>query len=372
MKNRYLLLMILLSCLSAAGLAQRSSKQVAEREWREMVGTSLAKKDCQPVFGENDDGSRICKGVEGYSLLLKGDEERPRIFLITPNGTRHPIHYWDPEDSGYRGMHAGVLWVVVNAPKKTISLEFYLEIEPRQDYAQWDRYEVIARVSPGPACVVGSVPAGRSSTMESIAIASNPSKRPCLGFPEMQKRDWFLTARRLAGEGKVQEAQSALKHVEGSTRFIIYREISNAQFQAGDREAARRTLMTARSEAIKKSHVEELRFTLIHVVEGLAEAGFYEAAKADVHLFPENKRLGVHLSIASVQAERNDLAAAKTTFREIIELEMSRTPRPALDWNLARICESQARLRLFDEVKRTASLIHDPDAKRVAEDRLPK
>ena len=59
MKNRYLLLMILLSCLSADGLAQRSTKQVAEREWRDMVGTSLAKKDCQPIIGENDDGSRI-------------------------------------------------------------------------------------------------------------------------------------------------------------------------------------------------------------------------------------------------------------------------------------------------------------------------
>jgi hypothetical protein len=352
--------------------AQQPAKKTPERELREWFGSSLSGDNCKPIIGDNDEGGRICKGLQGYSLLVKGDEKRPQIFLISLDGARHAIHYWDLNDPGYHGMDQGVSWIVVNTPKKTIAMEFRLKVEPKEDYAQWADYDVIVRVSPGPVCVVGSVPSGSSAAAETVAIASSPAARPCLGINALQKRDWFLTARRLAGEGKVEEAMSALKRVKGTDRFIIYREISNAQFRADDREAARRTLMTARAEALKKRHVEELRFTLIHMVEGLAEAGFYEAAKGDVDLFPQNKRLNVHLSIAWFQAERNDLEAAKTTYREIIELEMSKTPRPARDWNLVRICESQARLRLFDEAKRTASLIQDPDAKRVAEDRLPK
>lgn len=213
MKNRYLLLIILLCCLRADAVGQPPTEKTSGREWRDIIGTGLSGEGCKPAIGENDEKTRICKGVEGYSLLIKGKETQPQISLVAPDGKRHPIEYWDPADAGYREIYSGVTWVVVNTPKKTISLEFYLAIEPRQDYAQWGRYEVIARVSPGPVCVVGSVPSGPSSTMESIAIASNPSDRPCLSFDEMQKRDWFLTARRLAGEVKVEEAKSALKQI---------------------------------------------------------------------------------------------------------------------------------------------------------------
>jgi len=265
-----------------------------------------------------------------------------------------------------------VSWIVVNSPKETIAIDFHLKVEPKDDYTEWDGYDIIVRVSPGPVCIVGSVPSVPSSAAVAVAIASNPSPSHCLGINELQKRDWFLTTRRLARQGKIQQAKSALKHVKGHERFISYREISNAQFQAGDAAGAQHTLMTARAEALKNASTKELRFTLSHVVVGLAEAGFYDAAKSDVNLFDKSERFDMYLSIAWVQGEKNDLEAAKTTYRELIDFEMGRTPRPELDWKLARICESQARLRLFDEVRRTASLIRHPDARKSAEARLPK
>lgn len=39
-----------------------------------MIGTDLWGSDCKPAENPKDQGARICKGVEGYLLLVKGDE----------------------------------------------------------------------------------------------------------------------------------------------------------------------------------------------------------------------------------------------------------------------------------------------------------
>ena len=367
---RFVLLLLLLTCVGAKCIAQKPDKKTQEREWREMFGTNLT--NCKPRVGENDEGARLCKGFGGYSLLLKGDEKRPEMFLVDPDGKRHSIEYWDRSDTGYRGMHPGVNWVVVNTPKNTIAIDLSLSIEPKEDYGEWGGYDVVVRVSPGPVCVIGSLPSESGSGATAIAIASNPTAYPCLGVSDLQKRDWFLTARRLANEGKVQETRSALEQIKGYERFIIYLEISGAQFKAGDAEGARRTLMTARAEALEKRSVESLEHTLGYVVTGLAQSGFYAEAKSDIKLFKKDDQLGMYLSIAAVQVEKNDFEAAKTTYREAIDQEFGRTPLPVRDWSLARIFESQIRVRLYDEARRTISMIQDTEIKKGLEKRLPK
>jgi len=374
--SRHLLVLLLLSCVVSECIAQRPAKK---REWRDIIGSSITGDDCKPVVGENEAGSRICKGVEGYSLLIKGEDyppgefvvqSRPQVFLLSPDGKRQAIEYWDPADKWYRGINRNITWVVVNTPKKTIAVEFYLEIEPREDYALWGHYEVIARVSPGAVCIVASLPSGPSSTMETMGILSNPSERPCLSFGEMQKRDWFLTARRLAAERKITEAKAALEQIKGYERFMIYREIAKAQFKLSDKDGAHSTLMTARAEALKPPPFNEQEHAVMEVISGLAEAGFYDEAKADIKLITEHDRLGMYLGVAWIQAEKEDFEGAAATYREAVELQLKETPQPQQDWNLARIAESQARVGLIEEAKRIVAMIHHPDAKKSAEENV--
>ena len=74
MKNRCALIILLLSCLTAAGLAQDPDKKPPDRD---TIGTSLARNLFKASQDESDEEIRICKGVEDYSLLLKGDENKP-------------------------------------------------------------------------------------------------------------------------------------------------------------------------------------------------------------------------------------------------------------------------------------------------------
>ena len=363
----FLMLLVLLSCLGPECVGQRRAK-----ETNSMVNTELSGKDCKPANEPDDLEARICKGVEGYSLLVKGDNAKPEIFLIAPDGKRSAIEYWDTNDPGFRDTGYFVSWTVENDLKKTISITFHLDIAPKPDYGVFGGYNSIARVFPGPVCIVGSVPAGSTSAMDSHNIASTPAGRPCLGFNEREKQDWFRTGQRLVSEGKIEEATATLAKIEKpSERFLIYKDIASAQVKAGDREGAHRLLLAARAEAIKEPYIEELRFTLFHITAGLAEAGYFDEAKADIPLYRDAEdQLGLRLTIARYQGARQDFEAAKTTYQEIIKDELQRVPRR--DWNLKQVCESQARLKLYDEVRNTAALIIDINTKRSCEDQIPK
>ncbi|HEY0761501.1 MAG TPA: hypothetical protein VGD61_03935 [Pyrinomonadaceae bacterium] len=364
---------IFLSCLGPHWLAQELSKDLPGREWRDMVGTDLWGSDCKPAENPKD-GARICRGVEGYSLLIKGDEverglflAKPEIYLIAPNGRHYPLRYWNTSDPKYEGLHRSALWLIVNTPRKTITLTFTLKVAQRQDYSYSDSYDVIVRVSPTPVCIVGSVAGSSTSAGESVGISSTPRGRPCLNLNEYEKRDWFLTARRLANEGQINAARRSLRRVrEPSERFIVYREMASSQFKAGNSEAARRILIGARAEALKSHFREGLNYTLSNVVSGLTESGFYDAAKADIRLFPDADRVQMYLTVAFIQGERNDLNAAKKTFQEAIQREV-RKNGPHADWRLYEIGMAQARMGLLDEARKTASMIRDPSPRQMLE-----
>ena len=363
----FLMLLVLLSCLVPECAGQRRAK-----ETNSMVTTELSGKDCKPANEPDDQDARICKGVEGYSLLVKGDKTKPEIFLLAPSGKRSAIEYWDTNDPGFRDTGYFVTWTIVNELKKTISVTFHLDIAPKPDYGVFGGYDSVARVFPGPVCIVGSVAAGSTSAMDSHGIASSPADRPCLGFNEREKQDWFRTGQRLASEGKIEEAIATLPKIEKpSERFIIYGDIASALVKAGDREGAHRLLLKGRAEALKKPYIEALEFTLMHITAGLAGAGYYDEAKADIPLYEgQQDQLGMRLTIARLQGARQDFEAAKTTYQEIIKDELERVPRR--DWNLKQVCESQALLKLYDEVRNTAALIIDIDAKRSCEEQIPK
>lgn len=364
---RYLLLLLLMSCVAAECLGQ-PKKTSPKGEWRDLINTSLSGDGCKPADNPYGLGARICKGLEGYSLLVKGDEKRPEIFLIAPDGQKSEIEYWDTTDPKYQGLDPFVLWVV-NKPKKTIALNFYLRIDVGPI---WNgSYSVIARVNPGPVCIVGSVRPGSTAAGESVGIASFPENRPCLSLNELFQENWFWTAGRLIAEGKIDEAEAALPNIkEPSERFITYKEIASAKVKNGNRDGAHRLLLTARAEALKKPYIEELRFTLIHVTAGLTEAGYYDQAKADVPLYEEHDQMRMRLMIAWYQGERKDLEAAKATYREMIELALKSGPRR--DQHLQDVCQGQAQMRLYDEARKTGALIVHPDFRRLCEDYIPR
>lgn len=70
--------------------------------------------------------------------------------------------------------------------------------------------------------------------------------------------------------------------------------------------------MGARAEALRNPFQDDLRYTLIQVIEGMAESGFYENAKSDIKLIPESDRLRMYLVVAGIQGEKKDLEESES------------------------------------------------------------
>jgi len=179
------LLMFLL--LSSICFAQDPTKETPKRPEREMLGTSLARNTCKPAVDEHDESAYLCRGVDDYSVLIKGDPAKPEIVLVAPDGAKHPVRYWDTTDPGFQELQSSILWIVVNEPKKTIAIDFRLKLERKPGYSQWGHHDVIVRVSPGPVCVIASLPGTPRSSSDSMAIAGAPENRPCIAPEEFEK-----------------------------------------------------------------------------------------------------------------------------------------------------------------------------------------
>lgn len=355
---------IFLWCPGRHCVAQEVDQGTAKPEWRVFTQTGLSGSDCTPAENAGDEESRICKGVEGYSLLLRGDKLKPEIDLVAPNGRRYPLKYWDTSDPKFVELRDSAMWTVVNLKKTTIEIEFRVETKPRQDYTQIGSYEVIARVAPGPVCIVSSVAAGPQADSASITTSGR-----CLRLHEREKRDWFLTASRLAGEGQISAAKRAVTKLHRpSERFMIYHNIASSQFKAGDTAGALRTLMGARAEALRNPFRGDRIYTLIHVVAGLTESGFYESAKSNIKLFSKSDRLRMYLMVAAMQGEKKDFEAAKKTFREAMQLVPQGSQRA--EGNLQEIGIAQANMGLVDEARKSASMIRNPELRLVVEQRI--
>ena len=182
---QHLLMLFLLSCGTSMWLAQDPTKEAPKRPEREMLGRSVARNVCKPAVGEND--AYICNGVDDYTLLVKGDEAKPEIVLVSPDGVKHPIRYWDTTDPGFEELQSSVLWIVVNEPQKTIAIDFRLKLQRKPGYSQWGHHDIIVRVSPGPVCVVGSLPGSGRSSGDSMLIAGSPENRPCIAAEEFER-----------------------------------------------------------------------------------------------------------------------------------------------------------------------------------------
>ncbi|HSS21555.1 MAG TPA: hypothetical protein VLL54_15890 [Pyrinomonadaceae bacterium] len=358
-KSLFVLIASLLISLGVPCAAQETPKDLAQQDWRQLYDNRLrgSDSDCRPAAGAKDRGARICKGPEGYSLLLKGAELKPEVYLIAPDERRYQLQYWDTRDPNLQQLRDLVFWTVLTGPPKSISISFTVQVTPKQDYSSFGTYEIIVRVNPGPVCVVTSIKDGLGSPEARIEAASPDG---CLDVNQLEKRDWFLTADRLAREGKPEPARRALKGVkEPSQRFIVYHDMASAQFKAGHPEVARRILLGARAEALQDHFRDNLAFTLIHVVGGLTEAGFYKEAKSDIKLFSEYDQLRMYLMVANIQGERKDFRAATATFQETLSWDRQKHPRG--DGNRFEIGSAQANMGLVDEARKTAATIQDPE-----------
>src|SRR4051812_26301558 len=59
--------------------------------------TDLSGADCHSEKEDKETGASVerCPGIAGYALLVQNDDDRASVTVVSPDGTQHPLDYWN-------------------------------------------------------------------------------------------------------------------------------------------------------------------------------------------------------------------------------------------------------------------------------------
>lgn len=119
----------------------------------------------------------------------------------------------------------------------------------------------------------------------------------------------------LVEDSRYEDARSILELIGNVERRAIgFKEIAAAQAKSGDLTTARQTLLAGLDDALKEENIPNKRFTMHHIVEGMAAAGLTEDVRNTLKLFDASDLHGGYLVAAIIFAQRGDLGESRWGF----------------------------------------------------------
>ena len=388
MKSNVLILLVFaLSAIS--GFAQQR-KNYAVGPWGRIdsVSTELSPAKCKPAA---EKGFRICNGIPGYQLLYAGSKSGPQIIVVTPDGKRHPLEYWDVKSPDFVSVENRVSWHIARSGRRITPLALVLWVNEKDD--EYTRMRgtvtVIAKITPKEICVVGRVRPSSTSAMTVAGIEGTAPNRECWALSNTGKRDWLAVVFGLVHKGHYEEAKSMIKELKSpGERTTAYGNIAEGQAEAGDVSGARTTLLQGLVEVQRKqtSYQDEFGQTvnegdvyginLMAIISSMARAGLYDDARATIKFLEPEDVIHALVTIARIQGDspirggRSDREAARQTFREAIEIARKNPDAEKADGQLIEIVDRQAEVGLIEDARQTESLIKGASARQVANGKI--
>ena len=89
LKNKFSGLAAVFLCLLPC--SAQASRSKPGQEWRDLINTELFGSNCKSLEDTGEKKALLCKGVEGYSILVKGEplqlrgeHQKPEVYLVAP------------------------------------------------------------------------------------------------------------------------------------------------------------------------------------------------------------------------------------------------------------------------------------------------
>ena len=369
---------------------RRGSQKGSDYSRSEFIGTDISPQRCKPVGTTPNERLRDCGGVAGYRLLYSGPEEKPEVIIVTPEGKRFPITYWDLNAANFVSLSRSVDWLFIRSQKQIIPLALVFQTTTKpEEFSRFDgTYTIVAKLTPNEICTIGRVPTGPRSSADTVGLIDVARFKKCVGPDDVGEKDWMGIVMGLSDKGRFEEARSAVREIASPAgRTTAYDYLASAQAKSGDLSAPRATLLLALDEVLREPagtvyydayggevHESEKDNELDYILETMGSIGLDNEVRTTLRFVKDSRLPETLLSIAKAQGSkylggsgRGDIEAAKATFKKGIELELARADKRAADSNLWRIVDAQLELRLIPEAKQTALLIKNPTVRQSAE-----
>ncbi len=153
------------------------------------VYTSLASRDCTTV-STNEEGAQStqrCPGMGGYGLLVEDADSRMSVTLVAPGGKQHELKYWEVVTTGFSSLGEKAEWRVKRQGRRDVPVALIVRLNASENGEHPEKqtsYLVVAKITPGQACVTDKIAPGADANEQARRAADTAASRPCIEAQE--------------------------------------------------------------------------------------------------------------------------------------------------------------------------------------------
>jgi len=147
----------------------------------ESVYTDITSARCKTIETHEEGSSSVqkCPGVAGYALLVEDDDSRQSVTVVSPDGKKHPLNYWQVITTGFSSLGEKAEWRVEKKGGKVRPFALIVRVnasENPEKPEQTTAYLAVAKITAAEVCVTDKV----KTNEEARAAADAAADKPCL------------------------------------------------------------------------------------------------------------------------------------------------------------------------------------------------
>ena len=147
----------------------------------ESVYTDIAAARCKTVETHEEGAGSVqkCAGVAGYALLVEDSDSRQSVTVVSPDGKRHPLNYWQVITTGFSSLGEKAEWRVEKKGGRVQPFALIVRVnasENPEQPGQKSSYLAVAKITADAVCVTDKV----KTNEEARAAADASAAKPCL------------------------------------------------------------------------------------------------------------------------------------------------------------------------------------------------
>lgn len=145
----------------------------------ESVYTDIAPARCKTVETHEEGASSVqkCAGVAGYELLVEDDDSRQSVTVVSPDGKRHPLNYWQVITSAFSSLGEKAEWRVEKKGGKLRPFALIVRVNASENPEKPDEktsYLAVAKITADAVCVTDKVKTNEAARQAADASAAKP------------------------------------------------------------------------------------------------------------------------------------------------------------------------------------------------------
>src|SRR5262249_17542257 len=139
------------------------------------IYTDISPRGCQLVKVHTESGGSVqeCPGPAGYKLFIEDDDSRMSATVVTPEGQRHPLNYWQVITHNFSSLGAKAEWRVTRRQGKTVPTALIIRVNAIEnpDTSSATSYLAVAKITDREICVTDKIKPGPAANEEARRAA---------------------------------------------------------------------------------------------------------------------------------------------------------------------------------------------------------